>query len=205
MENRAYSVLQIRSVDQDQRVIEGWATTPDVDRVGDVIDPMGLTFAKTTPLLWQHDHRLPVGTVEFGKPTPKGVPFKAQIPKVEEQGNLRDRVEEAWQSVKYGIVTAVSIGFRALEGGAERMKEGGIRFTKAELMELSLVTVPANSQAVITAIKSIDQAQLSASGTHEQEEEEPGVSGVQKAVKNGSVKLGVEPKKRTPQLITVTK
>ncbi|REM98765.1 peptidase U35, partial [Mycobacterium tuberculosis] len=34
-ENRAYSVLEVKSYDDDQRIIGGWATTPEADRYGD--------------------------------------------------------------------------------------------------------------------------------------------------------------------------
>lgn len=161
--DRAYTLLDIRSVDEESRVIEGIASTPEPDRMGDIVDPMGAKFALPMPLLWQHQHDKPVGNVEFAKPTKAGIPFKARIAKVEEAGTLKDRVDEAWQSVKSGLVRAVSIGFRALEHS--RMESGGLRFISWEWMELSLVTIPANSQAVITAVKSIDQQHLAHEGS----------------------------------------
>jgi HK97 family phage major capsid protein/HK97 family phage prohead protease len=161
---RCYSFLQIKSFDEDQRVIEGIATSPEPDRVGDIVEPLGVTFKNPAPLLWMHMHDKPVGTVNFGKPTKAGVPFKAQIAKIVEPGTLKNRVDEAWQSVKSELVRAVSIGFRALEDGVEFLESGGIRFTKTEILELSLVTVPANSEAVIENIKSIDRQALAASG-----------------------------------------
>lgn len=164
MENRAYSVLQVRSVDAEQRVIEGIATTPTVDRVGDVIDPLGASYADDLPLLWQHRHDQPVGRVKFGKPTKDGIPFTATIPHVPMPGALQARVDEAWDSVRSGLVRAVSIGFRALKDGVETLKDGGYLFKRTEIMELSLVTIPANSDAVITAIKAFDQKHLPASG-----------------------------------------
>ena len=173
MENRAYSVLQVRSVDAEQRVIEGIATTPTVDRVGDVIDPMGASYADDLPLLWQHRHDQPVGRVKFGAPTKDGIPFTATIPLVPHGGALQARVDEAWDSVRAGLVRAVSIGFRALKDGVETMKGGGYRFTKTEIMELSLVTIPANSDAVITAIKAFDQKHLPASGNEGVEGDKP--------------------------------
>ena len=39
MLTRAYAMLEVRAVNDDQRVFEGWATTPTPDRMGDVIDP----------------------------------------------------------------------------------------------------------------------------------------------------------------------
>ncbi len=173
MENRAYSVLQVRSVDAEQRVIEGIATTPTVDRVGDVIDPLGASFAEDLPLLWQHRHDQPVGRVKFGKPTKDGIPFTASIPHVPMPGALQARVDEAWDSVRAGLVRAVSIGFRALKDGVESMKGGGYLFKRTEIMELSLVTIPANSDAVITAIKAFDQKHLPASGQEGVEGEPP--------------------------------
>lgn len=161
---RCYSFLQIKSFDEDLRVIEGIATSPEPDRVGDIVEPLGVNFKNPSPLLWMHMHDKPVGTVNFGKPTKAGVPFKAQIAKIAEPGTLKNRVDEAWQSVKSGLVSAVSIGFRALEDGIEFLESGGIRFTKTELLELSLVTVPANAEAVIENIKSIDRQALAASG-----------------------------------------
>jgi len=112
--NRAYAVLAIRAVDDEQRVIEGIATTPSTDRMGDIVEPMGATFALPMPLLWQHDHAAPVGMVEFAKPTKAGIPFKATLARVDEPGRLKDRIDEAWQSVKAGLIRAVSIGFGRL-------------------------------------------------------------------------------------------
>lgn len=153
--NRAFSLLTIKSVDDEQRVIEGIATTPKVDRMGDIIEPLGVQFGKSVPLLLFHDSTLPVGSVEFGKPTKDGVPFRATLPKVTEAGRVKDRVDEAWHSVKYGLIKAVSIGFRALKDAVERI-ETGLRFLETEIMELSLVPVPAQDEALITSIKSMD-------------------------------------------------
>lgn len=153
--NRAYSVLTVKAVDEDQRVIRGMATTPTPDRMGDIVEPMGVEFKNPMPLLWQHQADKPVGTVNFGKPTKNGIPFEASLAQIDEPGTLKDRIDEAWQSVKAGLVRAVSIGFRALEY-AFIEGTGGIRFEKSEVMELSLVTIPANAEAVITTIKSID-------------------------------------------------
>lgn len=76
--NRAYSVLNIRTVNEDERLIEGIASTPSADRMDDVVEPMGAKFALPMPLLWQHNANMPVGHVEFAEPTKKGIPFKAR-------------------------------------------------------------------------------------------------------------------------------
>lgn len=161
--NRAYSVLDVKAVNAETRTITGWATTPGVDRVGDVVEPLGVQYKNPLPLLWQHDHEQPVGLVEFGTPTAKGVPFTATFAEVTQPVGLFNRIEEAWQSVKAGLVRAVSIGFRDM--GSEPIKGSwGTRYLKTEVYELSLVTIPANAEATITSIKSFDVGAPAASG-----------------------------------------
>lgn len=162
--NRAYSVLRVKAVDSEQRVIRGIASTPAPDRMGDVVEPLGARFKTPMPLLWQHQHDKPVGLVEFAQPTRDGIPFEARLPEITEPGVLKDRVDEAWQSVKSGLVTAVSIGFQAIPEQVESLKGGGLRFKEWDWLELSLVTIPANSEATITEIKAIDTELRAASG-----------------------------------------
>lgn len=152
----AYSVFEVKSVNMDGRTFRGMATTPSPDRDNDIVEPMGVQFRNPSVLLWMHNHSLPIGTVVFGKPTKDGVPFEASIPQIESPSQLKARVDEAWESVKSGIIRAVSIGFRPLEYSVIE-ETGGYRFTKTEVFELSLVSVPANAQATITQIKSIDR------------------------------------------------
>lgn len=156
MQNRAYAVLSIKSIDEDARVIRGTATTPAVDRGGDIIDPLGCKFQNPLAFLWQHKHDKPIGSVEFGKPTKDGIPFEATIAKSDEPGTLKERLDEAWQSIKLKLVKAVSIGFRPIEYSF--MESGGIHYTETEIFELSAVTIPANSEALITEIKSMGDA-----------------------------------------------
>lgn len=153
---RAYSSLTIKSVDEEKRIIRGIATTPSPDRVGDIVEPLGVKFTNPMPFLWQHDHKQPIGTVKFDTPTADGITFEAEIPSIDEAGALKNRIDEAWQSIKVGLVRAVSIGFRALEYAW--LDEGGIRFIKSEVYELSAVTIPAQPDAVMTSIKNMDAA-----------------------------------------------
>lgn len=199
--NRAYSILQVKDLQvRDGFVhIEGIASTPTVDRVGDVVEPMGAKFATPMPLLWQHKHDSPVGNVTFAEPTAKGIPFKAQLPVITEEGTLKTRVDEAIHSLKYNLVSAVSIGFSAVEGAVERLKGGGLKFKEWNWHELSLVTIPANADAVITAIKSADQAALASAGITRDESAPAAVSTGQ--TKRGPVYL-TEARKHQPVRIT---
>ena len=118
---------------------------------------LGVKFKNPIPLLWQHNSREPVGNARLGKPTKDGITFEARIPKVSEPGRLKDRLDEVWQSVKAGLVRGVSIGFKAIE--VSFLKEGGVHFLESEILELSIVTIPANAEATIDEIKAFDLGQ----------------------------------------------
>jgi HK97 family phage prohead protease len=155
LQNRAYSKLEIKTVDEAKRMITGVATTPNVDRVGDIIDPLGVEFENPLPFLWMHDHQTPVGECRFSKPTKAGIAFEAEFvhPDTVESATLKDRLQLAWDSVKTGLVRAVSVGFRPLEWAF--IDGGGIRYDKSEVYELSGVVVPANADALISGVKSL--------------------------------------------------
>src|SRR5262245_2044867 len=169
--NRAYALVHVKQVDDEQRLITGTATTPTPDRIGDIIEPMGVQFRNPLPLLLYHQNDKPVGTVKFNKPTKTGITFEARLPQISNPGTLKARVDEAWDSIKAGLLQGVSIGFRAIEESF--LDDGGIRFIETEVLELSLVTVPANMEATIDTVKMIDAEILAASGNSEP----PGVPG----------------------------
>jgi HK97 family phage major capsid protein len=163
--------------------------------MGDVVESLGIVFKNPMPLLHNHRSDQPVGTVTFDKPTKAGITFRAQLPKITEPGPLKDRVDTAWGEIRAGLIRGVSIGFRPLEDGIEQIKgTGGIRYTNTECLELSLVAVPAQADASILTIRSIDNALLAASGTEQSEVEKqsqaaltnpPGVSGQRKPTAKG--------------------
>lgn len=155
----SFAVIEIKAMDDERRVIQGWATTPEIDRMGDSVNPMGVKVAKDIPLFLYHDSKLTVGRARLGKATKEGIPFEASIPKVQEDGRLKERVDEAWQMLKYQLITCVSIGFNVLNDAYERIKEtGGYLFNEIEVLELSLVPVPAHAGAVITGLRAADMA-----------------------------------------------
>src|SRR3546814_16176461 len=88
------------------------------------------TCALPISLLWQHQHDAPVGTVKFDAPTKDGVPFESTLPRIAEEGTLRDRIEEAWQSLQAKRVLGASIGFRPFEH--RFMQTGGIPFSQTQ-------------------------------------------------------------------------
>ena len=159
MLDRAFSIAEIKAVGTaEQRLLRGVATTPSLDRAGDSIDPMGVSAAAVLPLLLFHDATLPVGTVKFDPPTAQGITFEAHIPLIETPGPLRDRTNEAWDSVRHGLIRGVSLGFRSRPEHTARLPGGGTLFKKIDVLELSLVPIPAQTEATILSIRSFASA-----------------------------------------------
>lgn len=161
--NRACTLMTVKSVNEDERVITGIASTPSPDRDGDILEPGGAAFRSDTPFLWQHDRSQPIGTC-----TPKMVKEGLQItaklvkPTPDMPSQLAARLDEAWASIKAGLVRGLSIGFRPIEYSF--LDEGGIRFLSWDLLEVSAVTIPANAECSIQTVKSFDRQLLAASG-----------------------------------------
>lgn len=156
---KAYSVMTVKSYteNEDERIIKGIASTPKPDRDNDIVDSKGATFTLPLPLLWQHDSNSPIGEVIEATVTDKGIEFTARIAKIEELGNLKNRIDDAWHSIKSGLVKCISVGFKALD--YEYIKDSyGLHIKSWELYEISVVTIPANSDAIINSVKQIKKA-----------------------------------------------
>lgn len=165
--DRAFGVIEFRAVDDEQRIIEGLASTDALDDFGTVLEPKGARFTLPIPLLWQHDKNSPVGEVISADVNSKRIKVRAQIRKIPEPGPLKDAVDRAWQAVKHRLVRGFSVGFMAAEGGMK-----GNRFVEWKWKELSLVTIPANENATIQIVRS-----SAASGESLGSPGVPGVSG----------------------------
>lgn len=164
--HRAYSLLTVKTVDATRRRITGLATTPTTDRAGDIVDPLGAIFAPELPLLLHHQQSQPVGIARLLPPTADGIPYEAELPVIDEPGAVKDLVDRAWTSVLHKLIRGVSIGFNALAGGVTSLQSGGLHFRQYEILELSLVTIPANQDATIAVVRSLDAPFLAAPGRH---------------------------------------
>lgn len=184
MLHRAYSVLHVKAVDGQARTITGTATTPTPDRMGDIVEPLGVSFKNPLPLLLYHNSQKPVGTVTFSKPTKAGIDFTATLPLITEPGIVKDRIDEAWQSLNAQppLIGGVSIGFRSIEDAFIR-ETGAFHYLQTEVLELSLVVIPANPDATIATVKSLDIG-LPASGpaADRPRSSSPGVPGFSRVV-----------------------
>jgi uncharacterized protein len=137
--------------DGDEGELTGYGSVFEVvDSQGDKIARGAFTkslMARMPKMLWQHDMAEPIGRWTEAREDAKGLHLKGKL----SLGTTRGR--DAHALVKDGALDGLSIGFRVPSGGAAR--EGNMRVLKEiDLWEVSLVTVPALSVAMIEGIKS---------------------------------------------------
>lgn len=123
-----------------------------LDRFGDIIEPDGWelkAFRKNPIALFGHIASFPIGTwsnlrIEAGKLIGR-LNLAAR--------GTSQRLDEMISLVEQGILRAVSVGFRPLEFEPidEDRPYAGQRYLKQELLETSLVSVPANPAALALA------------------------------------------------------
>lgn len=174
---KQYITGRVKEVNTESRTLTAYASTIDLDRDGDVIQPMawanGLDSFKQNPvLLWGHDYRIPpVGKASNVEIDSKGLKFTASFAST-------DFANEVWSLYRDGFLNAFSVGFQP-EEWTERDGMDGVEFTKAQLLEISAVPVPANPHALVEravpvmAFKSLDSFKnLPEPETPEPDEEE---------------------------------
>lgn len=150
----AYGTFTIKNVDEGKREFVGIASTPEPDRANDIMVPEGAKFKLPMPFLWQHDHLKPVGEIYEAKVTNRGIEVKGRIKQVSAPSQLAARLDEAWVSIREGLVRGLSIGFRGIRYSF--LDDGGVQFDEWDWYELSAVTIPMNAQGTITQVKSVD-------------------------------------------------
>jgi len=150
--NVPFEIKQLQeTADPDFFMFEGFASTfGNIDLGDDVVVAGAFTesLMKRKPkLLWQHEMEDPLGVFTSIDETPDGLRVTGKMPKADTL--VAGRVIP---QMKVGSVDSMSIGF-SLGSGGYYMKEGIRYITKADLWEISLVTIPMNPAAVVTAMK----------------------------------------------------
>jgi HK97 family phage prohead protease/HK97 family phage major capsid protein len=120
-----------------------------LDRYGDIIEPAGWQlewFRKNPIALFNHSAMQPIGTwrdirVEDGR-------LIAELEPAER--GTSQRVDEILSLIEQDILRATSVGFRSIQSEPIDPKHpyNGTRYTEQELLETSVVSVPANPAAL---------------------------------------------------------
>lgn len=147
----------------DQGTISGYASTygPPADAYGDVIakGAYAATLAEdraagTVPaMLWSHAMSEVIGRWTELREDDRGLFVRGKL-------NLNTtRGREAFEHLKAKDVNGLSIGFRIRPGGDKLQDDGTRLITAVDLLEVSVVALPAAKLARVHAVRSIETRQ----------------------------------------------
>ncbi len=164
-----------------ERRLKFLLSTKDRDRDGDTIDPQGwilTNYLKNPVVLFAHKYDTPAVAKTISiEIAPEGLVAVAEFPSAE----VYEFGHTLYLLYREGFMRAVSVGFNPVEW---REREDGVDYIKQELLEWSLVPVPANPDALVQAqVKGIKTFLIENFGKEEEKME---------------VAKGVIPYKRTP-------
>lgn len=134
--------------DEDGRIIEGYASVFNIeDRDGEVMEEgafdKGLaTFMKNPIVLLGHNPNEPIGTVLDTRVDKTGLFVKVKI------ADGSEPADNAWKLINQGVLKAFSVG-----GMFQKVKN---RIVEWDLLEISVVSVPANQRAVFSVAKAAE-------------------------------------------------
>ena len=132
--------------------IKGLASTNALDRTGDIIDHNawkdgGLDNYGDNPIiLFNHDYNRPIGRAKYCDVTQNGLELEAKISK--SAGDIVDLIKD-------GVLGAFSVGFKVKDADYNKETDGFF-IKSAELLEVSVVSIPANQTATFSIAKSFD-------------------------------------------------
>jgi phage head maturation protease len=153
------TIFTVKSVDVKQRIIEGWASTADLDQGDDIVEANACKFNDPTDIgvFIGHDWRL--GALPAGYPIEIRQDGDRVYTKTKIHNTTRgnDLLIVASERAAIGKPLGLSIGFPTDTVVAKYdRKDGRVirRISSLQLKEYSFTSIPMNPAAVVTAVKS---------------------------------------------------
>lgn len=166
----AIDKVEVRA-DSGKIIIEWYASTPDIDSYNSIIDTEAIAggmdrYMKNPVILLWHDMDKPIGTMISHNIDLTGLRIKAEI---------SQDTDGIMKAIKDGVVKWFSMGFYALEWSYQTkqgvplsaLSETEIdslsyddivrKITKIELLEISVVSLPANPNTLFTLTRALKQ------------------------------------------------
>ncbi|MDC0865191.1 HK97 family phage prohead protease, partial [Rickettsiaceae bacterium] len=145
----------IKSQNKKNTVISGYASVFDMtDSHGHIIAKGAFKKVKSkdVKLLWQHNKEEPIGVIKSLIEDEYGLKMEAEI------NNSTRAGMEASELIKQGAVSGLSIGF--IPNSSTYNKNGTQVINGVDLVEISIVTFPANQRAEIREIENCDDKKI---------------------------------------------
>lgn len=155
----SFGICKATEIDDEERTVVAVISTGVIDRDSEILTPKGArteNFEKNPVIPWSHNtFDPPIGKALWIKVGTKKILAKVKFA-------MTDRAEEVWQLFKGKFLRAFSVGFIPLKGHRPTPEEikknpdladARFIFDEWELLEFSPVVVPANPEALATAVK----------------------------------------------------
>ena len=159
--NKSFPVTIKANDGGSSRAFKATITTDSMDRDREVVLPVGMDkrdFMKNPILLWSHDPLHPVGKINALYRKDNGWDMEAELADRPDGHQGEWKADELHALMKAGILKGISIGFMPIDSRQPSKKDletygQDLRrvITKYKLCEVSLVSVPANQDALVTA------------------------------------------------------
>lgn len=155
---RRDGAFELKSIDDDGTFTGFGSVYGNVDDYGDIMaagvfaDSLTDWQAKgrMPAMLWQHNSREPIGAYTMLRESDQGLVVQGKLALKTQRG------AEAYELMKMKAISGLSVGF--LTRDDSRDAKSGLRtIKKADLWEVSLVTFPANDDARVASVKSIEE------------------------------------------------
>lgn len=144
--------FEVKSLEEETGEFVGYASTygnpPDVQN--DVVLPGAFTktLSANKERTLYYNHRVSIGTVQLTDSS-EGLIARGKL------SLALQEARDAHVRLKDRIIRSMSIGYETVPGKSD-IKAGVRYLSEIKLWEVSLVEMPANPLAVITAVKSVD-------------------------------------------------
>jgi uncharacterized protein len=131
---------------ETSRTVVAVVSTSETDRMGDIVVQSGIdltNYRRNPVVLWAHDATMPIARCTSIDIVDGALTATMKFP---DAGADQDS-DRVLNKIRAGLLNATSIGFRPIK--VSPLPKGGLRFDASELMEFSIVSIPANAGALI--------------------------------------------------------
>ena len=145
--------FQVKAVTEDGLFSGYGSVFGVVDSYKEIVVPGAFAESLATKkpsLLWQHRSGEPIGVYTTVKEDSVGLHVDGKLALKTARG------AEAYELLKMGAVTGLSIGYQVRDESYDRVS-GINTLKKLDLWEVSLVTFPANDAARVTGVKTVEE------------------------------------------------
>jgi HK97 family phage prohead protease len=147
--------LSVKAAGDDGKFTGRGSVFGEVDSAGEVVAPGAFAESlaeiaakgRRVPVLWQHDTREPIGVYDGLSETGTALDVAGRL-----LVKSVARAGEAYALMQAGAVSGLSIGYRVRESSRDE-QTGIVTLTRLDLLEISIVTFPANDLARVDAVK----------------------------------------------------